>query len=224
MVLLSHDEDDDDDDDVSRRRSRKRRINPQQARPYHSLFSIVLLQLLLACTIHAINPRETTETETENDHHQQEQQQQQQNKIRVQPKLNINNNNNIQQQQRLLQENIGRVSLPGVSKPPSSSSSSNNIDHFELPALRWMSLLPDEEEFLEGNTIKVSPFDESILYATSRTGNLLVVSAITGSTIDTVKPSPRTLTEDGMTSTWSIYSNSGLTFGSYPIGKGGGAF
>ena len=231
MVLLSHDEDDNDNDDVSRssrrrsRRSRKRRINPQQARPYHSLFSIVLLQLLLACTIHAINPRETTVTETENDHHQRQQQQQQQNKLRVQPKLNINNNsnnNNIQQQQRLLQENIGRVSFPGVSKPQSSSSSSNDIDHFELPALRWMSLLPDEEEFLEGNTIKVSPFDESVLYATSRTGNLLVVSAITGSTIDTVKPSPRTLTEDGMTSTWSIYSNSGLTFGSYPIGGGGG--
>jgi hypothetical protein len=221
MVLLSHDEDDDDDDvsRSSRRRSRKRRINPQQARPYHSLFSIILLQLLLACTVHALNPREMTVTETEIDQHHH--QQQQQHMLRVQPKHNIKNNksNNIQQQHRLLQENIG-VSLPGVSRPQSSSSS--NIDHFELPTLRWMNLLPDDEEFLEGNTIKVSPFDESILYATSRTGNLLVLSAITGSTIETVKPSPRTLTEDGMTSTWSIYSNSGLTFGSYPIGEGGG--
>eukprot|EP00751_Fragilariopsis_kerguelensis_P022338 CAMPEP_0170898720 /NCGR_PEP_ID=MMETSP0734-20130129/46224_1 /TAXON_ID=186038 /ORGANISM="Fragilariopsis kerguelensis, Strain L26-C5" /LENGTH=797 /DNA_ID=CAMNT_0011291539 /DNA_START=416 /DNA_END=2809 /DNA_ORIENTATION=+ len=156
-----------------------------------------------------MNLRETMEMDKENE-----------NDVIFIPKHSINN---LQQQQhRLLQEKNVGISPPGVTRPSFASQPSSNlvpeIDYLELPTLRWMNLLPDGEEFLEGNSIQVSPFDESILYATSRSGSLLVFSASTGSIIETVRPSPRTLTEDGATSTWSLYSKSGLAFGSYPIG------
>lgn len=121
--------------------------------------------------------------------------------------------NNLQQQ-RYLQESSTVASF-------NNNGNKNNIDYLELPTLRWMNLLSDGETFLEGNTIRVSPINESILYAISRSGNLFVISAATGLKIQTVSPSPRTLTEDGLTSTWSLYSNSGLAFGSYPLYRGG---
>lgn len=89
------------------------------------------------------------------------------------------------------------------------------IDYLQLPTSLWTSK-GFGDEFLEGNAVRVSPYDDKVLYATNWAGSLRVLSASNGKSIDTVKPSPRTLTDDGTTSTWSLSSNSGMSFGSFP--------
>jgi outer membrane protein assembly factor BamB len=105
-----------------------------------------------------------------------------------------------QQQQRFLQ---------------TVAPSAPTINYLELPISLWTSK-GSRDHFFEGNAIRVSPFDKDILYATNRKGDLRVLSAPSGKSIETVSPSPRTLTEDGATSTWGLYSNSGMAFGSFP--------
>lgn len=93
--------------------------------------------------------------------------------------------------------------------------SAPTINYLDLPMPLWTSKGP-RDHYFQGNAIRVSPFDKDILYATNRKGDLRVLSAPSGKSIETVSPSPRTLTEEGATSTWSLYSNSGMAFGSFP--------
>ncbi|VEU35535.1 unnamed protein product [Pseudo-nitzschia multistriata] len=88
------------------------------------------------------------------------------------------------------------------------------IDYLDLPETLWIRE-DSEDQFLQGNEVRVSPFDESILYATSKAGDLRVLSASNGMPLDRVRPAPRTITEGGTTSTWSLYSNSGMAFGTF---------
>lgn len=91
------------------------------------------------------------------------------------------------------------------------------IDYLDLPMPLWTSRREDSgDQFLEGNAIQVSPFDKNIIYATNRAGELRILSATNGKSIDTVRPAPRTLVIDGTISTWSLYSTSGMAFGSFP--------
>mmetsp|Transcript_9790 Transcript_9790/g.24380 ORF Transcript_9790/g.24380 Transcript_9790/m.24380 type:complete len:819 (-) Transcript_9790:107-2563(-) len=98
------------------------------------------------------------------------------------------------------------------------SSSAPSLNYLELPTSLWTSK-DDNDSFLKGNAIRVSPFDKDVLYATNHAGQLRVMSATNGKSIATVSPAPRTLTEEGTTSTWSIYSTSGMSFGSFPESK-----
>eukprot|EP00531_Pseudo-nitzschia_arenysensis_P005958 CAMPEP_0116116908 /NCGR_PEP_ID=MMETSP0329-20121206/1287_1 /TAXON_ID=697910 /ORGANISM="Pseudo-nitzschia arenysensis, Strain B593" /LENGTH=829 /DNA_ID=CAMNT_0003610431 /DNA_START=127 /DNA_END=2616 /DNA_ORIENTATION=+ len=102
----------------------------------------------------------------------------------------------------------------------SASVSAPSLDYLELPTSLWTSK-DDNDQFLKGNAIRVSPFDKDILYATNQAGQLRVISATNGKSIESVSPAPRTLTEDGTTSTWSIYSKSGMSFGSFPRSSSG---
>jgi len=94
-----------------------------------------------------------------------------------------------------------------ISSPP-------KINYLDLPKTRWMSKA-SFDEYLDGNAIRISPFDKDVLYATNRAGALRVKSAVNGNSITTVSPSPRTLTENGSTQTWTMYSKSGMAFGSF---------
>lgn len=105
---------------------------------------------------------------------------------------------------RFLQNGGNSASLPGAS-----------IKYLELPTSLWTSKNP-RDQFFQGNELRISPFDEDILYATNRAGDLRVVSASNGRSIETVSPEPRSISEDGTTTTWSLYSNSGMSFGSFP--------
>ena len=109
-----------------------------------------------------------------------------------------------EQQRRFLQNGVNSASLSAAS-----------INYLELPTSLWTSKTA-RDEYSEGNEIRVSPFDKDFLYAINRAGDLRVISAVNGRSIHTVSPDPRTLTEDGTTSTWSLYSNSGMSFGSLP--------
>lgn len=102
----------------------------------------------------------------------------------------------------------------------SASSSAPSLNYFELPTSLWTSR-DDKDQFLEGNAIRVSPFDKNILYATNQAGQLRVISSTNGKSIESVSPAPRTLTEGGTTSIWSIYSTSGMSFGSFPGSSSG---
>ena len=105
---------------------------------------------------------------------------------------------------RFLQNSGSSASLPGAS-----------IKYLELPTTLWTSK-NSRDQFFEGNELRISPFDKEILYATNWAGDLRVISATDGRSIETVSPEPRSITDDGTTSTWSIYSNSGMSFGSFP--------
>ena len=105
-----------------------------------------------------------------------------------------------------------RRSLQGAGNPKASEAPV--IDYLELPMALWTSK-GSGDEFLKGNAIKLSPYNNDMLYATNRAGDLRILSASNGKLIDTVSPSPRSLTEDGITTVWSLYSASGMAFGRY---------
>jgi len=105
--------------------------------------------------------------------------------------------------------------LQNEANAATSDSDHVAIDYLEVPRMLWMRK-DSEDQYLKGNAIQVSPFDDSILYATSHAGDLRILSAVNGDPIDRLSPSPRTITEEKTTSTWSLYSDSGMAFGTFP--------
>jgi hypothetical protein len=75
-----------------------------------------------------------------------------------------------------------------------------------------------EEQLFDKNAVTQSPLDDSILYITTHSGKLYVLSTIDGNVLGIVNPPPKTLTEDGTTKTWTKYSSSGVAFGTLSTG------
>ena len=57
-----------------------------------------------------------------------------------------------------------------------------------------------------------SPFDDEVLYITTHTGSLMVLSAKDGKILATVNPTPRPLTGNEHVDKFSMFSNSGIQF------------
>jgi hypothetical protein len=77
----------------------------------------------------------------------------------------------------------------------------------------------EDEELLQGNGVVQSPLDDNILYITTHSGTLLVLSTADGSTLATITPDARTHSEEGITQTYDMYCNSGIAFGELSTGK-----
>jgi hypothetical protein len=97
----------------------------------------------------------------------------------------------------------------------------------EEPQLEWMSLLQDGKletaKLGRGNAIMASPFDDDLLYVTTKTGQLAVLSATNGTTLSTIYPTVRTTspTDTGTPGgLWKTTCQSGVAFGEVDaIGK-----
>ena len=93
------------------------------------------------------------------------------------------------------------------------------LDYSDEPQLEWMSRLKDDESQKSaklgiGNGIFASPFNDDLLYVTTETGQLAVISATNGTTLSTLYPTVRTSpTETGTSGRWKITCQSGVTFG-----------
>jgi outer membrane protein assembly factor BamB len=108
---------------------------------------------------------------------------------------------------------LPRTSSQSPKQQPRRTQQGYSIDYHRNPQFHWMIRLEDDESLLHGNAIVQSPYDDNVVYVTTHSGKLVVLSAQDGSTIATVTPKPRSLTEDGKTDTWSANCSSGVTFG-----------
>jgi hypothetical protein len=96
------------------------------------------------------------------------------------------------------------------------------LEYYEEPQLEWMSQLEDGElqnaKLAKGNGIFASPFDDDLLYVTTQTGQLAVVSATDGTTLSTLYPTVRTSpTETGTSGRWKTTCQSGVSFGEVDV-------
>jgi hypothetical protein len=96
------------------------------------------------------------------------------------------------------------------------------LEYYEEPQLEWTSRLEDGKlqpaKLARGNAIMASPFDDDLLYITTQTGQLAVVSATNGTTLATIYPTVRTSpTGTGTIGRWKSTCRSGVTFGEVDV-------
>jgi hypothetical protein len=94
---------------------------------------------------------------------------------------------------------------------------SYSVDYYDSPKLQWMANL-FEEQLFDKNAVTQSPWDDGILYVTTHSGKLYVLSTIDGKVLAIIEPPPRTLTSNGTTETWAKHSSSGVAFGTLSTG------
>jgi hypothetical protein len=109
------------------------------------------------------------------------------------------------------------LNLPQVACDSPRDLQRLSID-YKNPSLHWMTRREGEQMF-HGNAIVQSPHNSNILYATTHSGKLVALSLDNGSTIASVTVSPRVITEDDGTETWTMHCNSGISFGELVDGK-----
>ena len=93
------------------------------------------------------------------------------------------------------------------------------LNYHSAPKLKWMAQLDEDDSLFHGNSIVQSPVDEDVLYLTTHSGSLLALSAKDGTVLNSIRPTPRSITQSSKTVQWSLYSTSGISFGVRANGK-----
>ena len=93
-----------------------------------------------------------------------------------------------------------------------------SLYYYDSPQLEWETTIDGTME--DGNAIVPSPFDEEILYVTTRHGALKILSASNGTVIDSISP-PLLASKDvsGKTVTWGMHCKCAVAFGETQTGK-----
>ena len=121
---------------------------------------------------------------------------------------------------------LSSVTLLCLLQNASSTAGRDTFNHRDLeeityltePQLSWMSSL--NKDVVQGNAVVQSPFNDDILYVTTHSGSLMVINSRNGKTLKTVVPTARTESNgDGELVMWSMYSNSGISFGTTADGQ-----
>lgn len=110
-------------------------------------------------------------------------------------------------------------SQPLVPEITTTQSTRNNrqlaaykMNYYADPQLAW-KIQMDDWSLDTANAVEQSPFNENILYITSKEAHLTVVSATDGKVLATRKPPTTSFGSNGDSVNWTVSCNSGIGFG-----------
>lgn len=108
----------------------------------------------------------------------------------------------MQQQRRNAKDSFGR-----------RRAISYKVNYYSNPQLLWKYQL-DEHTIETANAVEPNPFNENIIYVTTREGSLVGLAANDGGVIAMIEPKRTSLVnEDEETGEWTTTCQSGMAFG-----------